>query len=187
MQPIVPREIHTVYRGRIFIVQIETIMLPKGGELNAEIIRHPGSVVIVPVTDAGEIVLVQQYRHAIGRLAWELPAGSLKPGEDIERAAIRECHEEVGLIPASMRRAGSFFPTPGYCDEEMHFFIASGLRTPGADDEAAHQDEDEDIEARPFAPEKVRAMIVSGEIVDLKTVAGLSLLPVAPKPSRQDG
>jgi ADP-ribose pyrophosphatase len=187
MQPIVPREIHTVYRGRIFIVQIETIMLPKGGELNAEIIRHPGSVVILPVTNAGEIVLVQQYRHAIGRLAWELPAGSLKPGENIERAAIRECHEEVGRIPASIRRAGSFFPTPGYCDEEMHFFIASGLRPPGAGDEAAHQDEDEDIEAHPFTPETVRAMIVSGEIVDLKTVAGLSLLPVAAKPSGQDG
>jgi ADP-ribose pyrophosphatase len=176
MKPIVPREIQTVYRGRVFTVQIETITLTKGGELNAEIIRHPGSVVIVPVTDAGEIVLVQQYRHAIGRLAWELPAGSLKPGENIERAAIRECHEEVGLIPASMRRAGAFFPTPGYCDEEMHFFIASGLRTPGTGDEAAHQDEDEDIEARPFPLDKLWAMIASGEIVDLKTVTGLSFL-----------
>jgi ADP-ribose pyrophosphatase len=177
MQPIVPLEIHTVYRGRVFTVQIETIALPKGGELEAEIIRHPGSVVIVPITDAGEVVLVRQYRHAIGRLAWELPAGSLKPGEDVERAAIRECHEEIGLIPARIRRAGSFFPTPGYCDEEMHFFEASGLRKPGTEDETAHQDEDEDIEARPFTLERVRAMIASGEIVDLKTVAGLSLLP----------
>lgn len=79
MQPIVPREIKTVYRGRVFTVQIETITLPKGGELNAEIIRHPGSVVIVPVTNAGEILLVQQYRHAIGRLAWELPAAASSP------------------------------------------------------------------------------------------------------------
>lgn len=176
MQPIVPREIHTVYRGRVFTVQIETITLPKGGELKAEIIRHPGSVVIVPVTGSGDILLVQQYRPAIGRLAWELPAGSLKPGEDVERAAIRECHEEIGLIPANLRRVGSFFPTPGYCDEEMHFFVASGLRTPGADDDAAHQDEDEDIVAQPFAMASVRAMIASGEIVDLKTVAGLALL-----------
>jgi ADP-ribose pyrophosphatase len=176
MQPIVPREIKTVYRGRVFTVQIETIALPKGGELQAEIIRHPGSVVIVPVSDAGEIILVQQYRHAIGRLAWELPAGSLKPGEDIERAATRECHEEIGLIPSRVRRVGSFFPTPGYCDEEMHFFIASGLRTPGAGDEEAHQDEDEDIVAQPFAVARVREMIASGEIVDMKTVAGLSLL-----------
>ena len=176
MQPIVPREIKTIYRGRIFTVQIETITLPKGGELQAEIIRHPGSVVIVPVTDAGEIVLVQQYRHAIGRLAWELPAGSLKPGEEIERAAIRECHEETGLIPSRVRRVGSFFPTPGYCDEEMHFFTASGLRRPGADDEAAHQDDDEDIVAQPFLLARVREMMASGEIIDLKTVAGLSML-----------
>jgi len=198
MQPIVPREIQTVYRGRVFTVHIETITLPKGGELKAEIIRHPGSVVIVPITESGDIVLVRQYRHAIGRLVWELPAGSLKPGEDVERAAIRECQEEVGLIPAQMRRAGSFFPTPGYCDEEMHFFVASGLRKPGAGDEVAHQDEDEDIEALPFALEQVRAMIASGEIVDLKTVAGLSLPltplkpsgeggPVPPKPSGEGG
>jgi ADP-ribose diphosphatase len=173
---IVPREIQMIYRGRIFTVQIETITLPKGGELKAEIIRHPGSVVIVPLTDTGEIVLVQQYRHAIGRVAWELPAGSLKPGEDIERAAIRECHEETGLIPSSIRPIGSFFPTPGYCDEEMHFFIASGLRTPGQGDETAHQDDDEDIVAQPFAVARVRTMIASGEIIDLKTVAGVSLL-----------
>jgi ADP-ribose pyrophosphatase len=183
MQPIVPREIKTVYRGRVFTVQIETLTLPKGGELNAEIIRHPGSVVIVPVTDAGEIVLVQQYRPAIGRLAWELPAGSLKPGEDIQRAAIRECHEEIGLIPSRVEHVGSFFPTPGYCDEEMHFFVARGLRTPGADDQAAHQDEDEDIVAQAFARERVRTMIASGEIIDLKTVAGFSLLTVPSKPS----
>src|SRR4029453_1140777 len=106
MQPIVPREIHTVYRGRVFAVQVETITLPKGGELKAEIIRHPGSVVIVPVTDTGEIVLVQQYRHAIGRLAWELPAGSLKPGEDVERAAIRGCHGEIGLVSSPGQTGG---------------------------------------------------------------------------------
>jgi ADP-ribose pyrophosphatase len=176
MQPIVPREIHTVYRGRVFIVQVETIALPKGGELKAEIVRHPGSVVIVPLSDSGDIMLVQQYRHAIGRRAWELPAGSLKPGEDVERAAIRECHEEIGLIPSSVRRVGSFFPTPGYCDEEMHFFVASGLRTPGPGDEVAHQDEDEDITARSFPLASVREMIASGEIIDLKTVAGVSLL-----------
>jgi ADP-ribose pyrophosphatase len=173
---IIPSEIQIVHRGRVFTVQIETITLPKGGELKAEIIRHPGSVVIVPLTDAGEIVLVQQYRHAIGREAWELPAGSLKPNEDIERAAIRECHEETGLIPSTIRPGGSFFPTPGYCDEEMHFFIASGLRKPGPGDEAAHQDEDEDIVAQPFAVARVRSMIASGEIIDLKTVAGVSLL-----------
>jgi ADP-ribose pyrophosphatase len=175
-RPIPATEIRTIYKGRIFTVQIETIALPKGGTLNAEIVRHPGSVVIVPVTDAGDIVLVRQYRHAIGRSAWELPAGSLKPGEDVEKAARRECHEEIGLIPARIEKLGAFFPTPGYCDEEMNFYRADGLREPGAADGAAQPDEDEDIEARAFSKDEIRRMIAAGEIIDLKTVAGLSLL-----------
>jgi ADP-ribose pyrophosphatase len=175
-QPIVPTEIAKVYEGRIITLQLETITLPKGGTLKAEIVRHPGSVVIIPVTDDGRVLLVRQYRHAIGRWAWELPAGSLKPGEDIAAAARRECHEEVGMIPARLEPLGSFFPTPGYCDEEMHFYRASGLRVPGAGDEAAHQDEDEDIEAGPFALDEIRRMIGAGEIIDLKTVGGLALL-----------
>jgi ADP-ribose pyrophosphatase len=176
-KPIVPREIHTVYEGRIFTVQVETITTPKGGEMHVEVVRHPGSVVLVPLTDTGEIVLVRQYRHAIGRWAWELPAGSLKPGEDIERAAIRELHEEIGLIPERLEKLGAFFPTPGYCDEEMNVYLASQLRQPREGDEAAHQDEDEDIETKSFSREALRRMIASGELIDLKTVAGLSLLP----------
>jgi len=174
-KPIVATEIRKVFQGRIFAVQVETITLPKGGELKAEIIRHPGSVVIIPVTNTGEIVLVRQYRHAIGRSAWELPAGSLKANEDVEKAAIRECHEEIGLVPTRIDKLGAFFPTPGYCDEEMNFYRATGLRQPTSD-EQAHQDEDEDIEARPFSEEAVRTMIGSGEIIDPKTVAGLALL-----------
>jgi ADP-ribose pyrophosphatase len=175
-QPIVPTDIKKIYEGRIITVQLETIALPKGGTLKAEIIRHPGSVVIVPVAADGRVILVRQYRHAIGRWAWELPAGSLKPGEDVTAAARRECQEEIGLIASALEPLGSFFPTPGYCDEEMHFFRAAGLREPGPDDEAAHQDEDEDIEARPFAVADVRRMIASGEVVDLKTLGGMALL-----------
>ncbi len=96
---IVPREIKKVYEGKIFTVQIETVTLPKGHELKAEVIRHPGSVVIIPVTGDGQVILVRQYRVPLGRWAWELPAGSLKPGEDAATAARRECHEEIGLVP----------------------------------------------------------------------------------------
>ena len=174
-QPIIPREIKTVYKGKIFTVQVETIPLPKGGEMNAEVIRHPGSVVILPVTDASEIVLVRQYRAPLGRWAWELPAGSLKPGEDVEKAAIRECHEEIGLVPSHLERLGAFYPTPGYCDEEMNFYRATGLRAP-RDHETAQPDEDEDIEAKAFSVDAIRRMIASGEIIDLKTIAGLALL-----------
>ena len=175
-KPIVPREIRTIYEGRIFKVQLETLALPGGGELKAEIVRHPGSVVIIPMTEDGSVILVKQYRPAIGRWAWELPAGSLHQGEEPRAAAIRECHEEIGLIPERVEKLGAFFPTPGYCDEEMNFFRASALRQPGPDDEAAAPDEDEDIETQEFTPDAIRRMIAAGEVIDLKTVAGLTLL-----------
>ena len=175
-RPIVPRQIRKIHEGRIFSVTVESITLPRGGDLEMEIIRHPGSVVIVPVEASGAVVLVRQYRHALGRWVWELPAGSLKHGEDPESAALRECHEEIGAIATRIERLGSFFPTPGYCDEEMHFFLATGLRLPGANDEAATPDEDEDIEATAFAVEDILAMITAGDVIDLKTVAGVALL-----------
>ena len=112
-KPIVPRQIRRVFEGRILTVSVESITLPRGERLEAEVVRHPGSVVLIPVTDRGEIVLVRQYRHAIGRSVWELPAGSLEPGEDPRAAAARECHEEIGLIPSAVERLGAFFPTPG--------------------------------------------------------------------------
>ena len=174
-KPIVPGEIRRIYQGRTFTVQVETVTLPNGSELNAEIIRHPGSVVIVPVAADGQIILVRQYRHAIGRFAWELPAGSLQPSENAADAARRECQEEVGLVPTRVTPLGSFFQTPGYCDEEMNFFRADGLRSPTAD-ETARPDDDEDIETRTFSLEALRQMIAAGEIIDLKTVAGLALL-----------
>lgn len=174
-RPILPHEIRKIYEGRIFSVAVETVTLPTGHVMHAEIVRHPPSVVIVPITGAGEVILVRQYRHAIGRWVWELPAGSLDPGEEAEQAAIRECHEEINLIPGRVERLGAFFPTPGYCDEEMILFKATDLRAPRAGEEA-HADEDEDLEPKAFGPGDLRRMIDLGEIVDLKTVAGLSLI-----------
>src|SRR5689334_8951711 len=109
-KPIIPEQIRKVFEGRIFTVQVETITLPKGGTFNAEIVRHPGSVVLVPITADGRMILERQYRPAIGRWAWELPAGSLKPGEDPVKAAARECQEEIGLIPTTIDKLGSLFP-----------------------------------------------------------------------------
>jgi ADP-ribose pyrophosphatase len=178
-RPIVPSQVRKAFEGRIFTVSVESITLPKGERLEAEIVRHPGSAVLIPVTAGDAVVLVRQYRPAIGRFAWELPAGSLKPGEDPQVAALRECQEEIGLIPTTIRHLGGFFPTPGYCDEEMHFYLATGLREPTGDDPVARQDDDEDIESKAFPLDELRSMIASGAIIDLKTLAGLALLPLA--------
>ena len=165
-----------MFEGRIFALSVESITLPRGNRLDAEILRHPGSVVLIPITDHGDIVLVRQYRHAIGRSVWELPAGSLKPGEEPRAAAVRECHEEIGLIPSVIEGLGGFFPTPGYSDELMTCYRVTGLRRPTDDDPRAVQDEDEDIESRAFSVHAIREMIASGEMVDLKTVAALTLV-----------
>ena len=175
-KPILPHEIRKIFEGRVFTVAVESITLPRGHALAVEIIRHPGSVVLLPVNEKSEIVLVRQYRHAAGRWMWELPAGTLKRGEPADAAAARECQEEIGLIPGKLERLGSFFPTPGYCDEEMIFFRATSLRKPGASDAAAHADEDEDIETKAFEIENIRRFIAIGEIVDLKTVAVITLI-----------
>ena len=174
---VTPRATRLVHAGRVFTVQIESITLPNGHPLEAEMVRHPGSVVLVPVTDEGALVLVRQYRHAVGRPVWELPAGTLKPGEAPESAAARECQEETGLIPERLDYLGAYYPTPGYCDEIMHFYRATGLRKPRPGDPEAHADEDEDIETGRFDRDQMRGMIASGEIVDLKTIGGLALLP----------
>ena len=165
-----------VYDGRIFDVTVDRVRLPHGREATLEVVRHEGSVVLVPMTADGRLLLVRQYRHAAGRFLWELPAGSLESGEDPEAAAVRECQEELGLIPGRIERLQTLFPTPGFCTEAMTYFQVTGLREPGVDDPAAHQDEDESIEVAAYSVDEIRALILSGEIADLKTVAGVWLL-----------
>lgn len=162
-----------IFDGRVFDVDRDKVRLPHGREVVVDVIRHPPSAVIVPVPEPGQVILIRQYRYAVNRWLWELPAGSVDPGETPEQAARRECHEEIGQVPDTVVRLGSLFPTPGYCDEEMVFFRVSGLTKPA---EAAALDEDEDIEVRVFSLKAAREMVRSGEIVDMKTVVGLSLL-----------
>ncbi|HEY8536305.1 MAG TPA: NUDIX hydrolase [Vicinamibacterales bacterium] len=165
-----------VFDGRIFDVTVDRVRLPHGKVAELEVVRHEGSVVLLPLTERGTLLLVKQYRHAAGRDMWELPAGSLEPGEDPDAAAARECHEELGLIPERLERLATLFPTPGFCSEFMAFYAATGLRRPGSGDPAAVQDEDESIEVGEFALDAIRDMIARGELVDGKTVAGLTLL-----------
>jgi ADP-ribose pyrophosphatase len=166
----------TVYTGRIFDVTVDRVRLPHGREADLEIVRHEGSIVLIPIAADGRILLVRQYRHAVGRFLWELPAGSLETNEDVAAAAARECQEELGLVADHLERLHTFFPTPGFCTEAMTYFKATGLRTPGTGDPVAHQDDDESIEVGSFSTAEVRQMIDAGEIVDLKTVAALFLL-----------
>lgn len=166
----------TVHRGRIFTVDVDRVHLPSGHRVDMEIVRHPGSVVLLPMPTPGEIVLIRQYRYSIDRWIWELPAGTLESGEDPEIGAARECEEEIGLRPSVVERVGAFYPTPGFCDEQMLFYRCTGLTSP-APDSTAQKDDDEDLEPRTFALSEARAMVKRGEIIDLKTAVGLTLVP----------
>ncbi len=166
----------TVYEGKIITLEVADVRQPHGAETRMEVVRHPGSCVIVATPDPDHIILVRQYRYPVDRFLWELPAGSLKPGEDARAGAIRECQEEIGLVPTVVENMGKYFASPGYLDEFMVLFRMSGLQKPSPGDPVAHQDEDEHIEVRTFSLQEARVMVESGEIADLKTAMAIAML-----------
>lgn len=129
---------------------------------------HPGSVVLLPYLADGRVLLVRQYRHAARQALWELPAGTLEPGEDPLDAAQRELAEETGYRARRLKRLCEFFPSPGILSEKMRLFEARGL-TPSP----AHPDPDERIRVRRFSRPELRALVSAGKIRDGKTLAGL--------------
>jgi ADP-ribose pyrophosphatase len=165
----------TVFTGRVFAVEVERRRFPDGREHEVTTVRHPASVVLIPFDGDGRVILVRQYRAPIDRETWEFPAGSLNPGESAEAAAARECEEEISRVPGHVERLGSWYPVPGYCDEEMIFFRVEDLAPPPPDS-PHHADDDENIEARAMTLAEARAMATRGEIVDLKTAFALTLI-----------
>ncbi len=157
-------------------ITVDHVAYPEGQVVRMDVVRHPGSVVLLPMMAPDRILLVRQYRYVVDRWLWELPAGSREPHENLHAAALRECHEEVGKIAGRSDKLSSFFPSPGFCDEEMHFFLLSDLRDRSPDEPAPHQDPDEMLEVREFSVAEVREMVKGGEICDMKTALGLNLL-----------
>jgi ADP-ribose pyrophosphatase len=160
---------HYIYRGRILTLREDTVLLPSGVTATREIIEHHRAVVILPVLASGEIVLVRQFRTAANRTLLEVPAGLMEPDELPIDAANRELGEETGFVSSDMTPLFEGFPTPGFCTEYMHFFLARGLM-PGS----PHPDPDEIVETVILSVDAVAAAIRAKEIVDLKTIAALS-------------
>lgn len=170
--PAITLDSRTVHQGRAFGTLRDRVRLPNGRETTMDVVRHPASVILVPMPDPERVILVRQYRYAVDGWIWELPAGNVEPGEDPEAAARRECAEETGRTPVTVERIGAFYPTPGYCDEVMIFYRLSGL----AAESNLALDADEVLEPRVFLLHEARRMVAEGPVADMKTALGLRLV-----------
>jgi ADP-ribose pyrophosphatase len=156
------------FEGRVFRVRTDEVRLDDGTHARLDVIEHPGSYGIIALPAPGQIVLVRQYRHAVGRELWEIPAGTAEPGESVLDGAARELAEETGFRAGRLRSLGALYVTPGFCNESMHFVEASDLQ-PGERD----LDEDERIDVGVYAIDEAEGMLLRGEIADAKTAVAL--------------
>ncbi|MBE9582381.1 MAG: NUDIX hydrolase [Proteobacteria bacterium] len=163
-------KITNLYHGRIFDVVLEKVTLPNGLIKDREIVRHSGAAAMVPLTDSGKILLIKQYRHAVGEFLWEIPAGTLEQDEAPIECARRELVEETGYEAKNFEEIAEILPAPGYTDEHIHIYLATGLKLV-----EQNLDDDEVLELRPTDFDKALEMIMAGEIQDAKTIAGLLL------------
>jgi ADP-ribose pyrophosphatase len=157
-----------VYDGHVLDLDVDDVEEPGGVRGRREVVRHRGSVAMLPVDADGRVLLVRQYRYAVASYVWELPAGRLDAGETPEEGARRELVEEAGLEAGRVEPVLSFFTTPGFCDEVIHVFRATDLRTV-----SARPEEDERIELTWFTLEDALAMIDRGAIKEGKTLIAL--------------
>ena len=160
--------VQQIYKGRIVDLRLEDVDLPGGRSVKLEVVHHPGAAAIVAVDDRDEVVVIRQLRHAAGGFIWEVPAGTLAPGEAPAACARRELREEAGLVATDWTPLGSILTTPGFCDERIHLYLARDLS-------AAAQQLDHDevltVTRMPFA--EALAMVHRGEIEDAKSIAAL--------------
>lgn len=157
-----------VYRGRVVTLRIDTLRTPDGREIKREVVEHHGAVAIVPRLDADTVLLIRQYRQAVGETLLEIPAGTLEEGEDPDACAARELEEEIGYRAGRLRPMFSQYLAPGYSSEVLHAYLGEEL-TPGR----THPDEDEEIELVPVKVADIEPMIRDGRIKDAKSIAAL--------------
>jgi len=158
----------TLFRGKVLDLKIERVLEPGGVEATREVVCHPGSVVVIPHLPDGRLILVRQYRHAVGESLWELVAGGIERGETPRQSARRELREETGYRARVLKPLLKFYPSPGILSEKMHIVEAWDL-TPSH----AQPDVDERIEICFFTVRKVMDMIERRKIRDGKTLVGI--------------
>ena len=159
-------ESEELYKGRVVQLRLTTVSLPNGSRKTREILVHPGAAAIVPVVNE-QVLLVEQYRAAVGRATLEIPAGTLEEGESPEECAWRELIEETGFRASNWTTLTAYYPSPGYSSEIIHVFKASGLEKVS--------DADAEFPLRHMPLTEVQTRIRTGEIMDSKTIIGVLL------------
>jgi ADP-ribose pyrophosphatase len=159
-----------VYEGRRLRVAVESLQRPDGRTATKELILHPGAVAILPLVDADHLCLVRNFRFPLNETLWEIPAGTLEPGEEVLHAAQRELAEESGYRAASWEKLTAFYPSPGVLNEVLHLYVAREL-TPGA----MCLEPDEQMEPQTVSLTQALAWVHDGTIRDAKTIIALLL------------
>ncbi|KAB7708851.1 NUDIX domain-containing protein [Bacillus aerolatus] len=162
-----------IFEGKVIQLQVDGVELPDGKQAKREIIKHPGAVAILALTNEGKIVLVEQYRKALERSIVEIPAGKLEKGEGPEATARRELEEETGYVCQNMKLLQSFYTSPGFADEIVYLYIAEGLTQK---EERLMPDEDEFVELMEVTLEEAEKLLEDQRIWDAKTAYAIQYL-----------
>ena len=162
-----------VHTGRVISLDVDTVRFPDGSTGELEMIRHPGASAVVPFLsdprgEDPQVLLIRQYRYAADGYLYEIPAGRLNKGEDPRECAVRELKEETGCTADDLQHLFSFYTTPGFTDEKIHVFMATGLVAGETKHEA-----DEFLDLHPMLLSRALEMVESGEIMDAKTALAL--------------
>lgn len=160
-----------IFTGKVITLNIDTVTLPNGVTVELEMVRHPGAAAVVPLKNSDTVVLIRQFRHAAGGFIYEIPAGKLHPGEDPKHCAARELEEEIGYRAGKLDLLSSIFTAPGFTDEVIHIYKATGLSKG-----RQQLDRDEVLEIVEVSLQESIEMIRAGSIRDAKTMVGLQMV-----------
>jgi ADP-ribose pyrophosphatase len=157
----------TIYKGKILALGKDTVELPNKNHAAREVVFHSGGVCVLPLSDNGEIIMVRQFRYPFKDVLLEIPAGKLEPGENPLECGVRELFEETGCTAESFTFIGRLYPTPAYCTEVIHMYLARGLSLDEEKGNSPDADEFLDVVKLPFT--KAVDMVLNNEIPDAKT------------------